>query len=879
MNVEVASTPLPATPIEPDDAARPASSFGTVWNLLLWQTVALIVQVVAVCMARQDANSDTPAEPAVLSCFGFALAFASALWFLTRVRLARAVRNAAVVCLGVTTAVQWRVNNPLQFTLGYDEQLHMRTLRDIVSSHSLFQRHPQLGVSPRYPGLESVTALFHQIGVPLVIAALAALLLARLVLVLALCDVVEHLTGSSRAGGLAVAAYAVSAPFVFFNTQFAYQTLALPLALAAVAFIARARWAQDPRLLLSGAGICLLAVVVTHHVTSWLTVGFLAVWTIAQRGGRARRRVLYGAVIAAVATTTWAIIQWSLLREYFGPIIDDYAAQITNGLHRTPFSDTAGNKDAAWERVFIFYYAASVTLVSTWLVLTWIRTIPLRLLPKTRSQPGGDVRGSAMNSSTVIRRYRGALVTYRDASTPHIRASAGPPRSRLNPRTAGCAENQRWSPIRRRPPGDSQLWGAPALLVLIVAMIPVVFAARLLPSGAELGDRSASFLFFPFSLLVADRAARWFRSKRQQLRSVPWDGLRAHRRVTLVRALTLVLATSAFAGGYLTGSGPDWARLPGRYLVSAYSRSQDAETFAAAHWARSALPPGSRIGADSQAADVISAQAGVWPVIQDNGLDVKPFYFADQWGPTQSELARRMHMRYLYVDQRLASERPHYYYFYKNDQVDETGKPQRLTRAELTKFDTVTGIHAIYRHGPIAIYDLIGLGVAEWRIGWSGKTPAVAGIPEQVGLGLLLGLALALMRSTVIKTVRTFQAAAGTSLTFAAGVGALCAASVAMLLSHIWLGPTVFLSMALVVLLVTRHGRADLLRRSAAALRWRWIAASLAVAVPVAAAIALSILDASRDDSSAVNVRVQSVKSPGTAACVPQTTASCNETR
>ena len=131
----------------------------------------------------------------------------------------------------------------------------------------------------------------------------------------------------------------MSAPFIFFNTQFAYQTLALPLAVAALAFIARARWADDPRPLLSGACVCLLAVVVTHHVTSWLTVGFLAVWTIAQRGGHARRRVFYGAVIAVVATTAWAMIQWSLLREYFGPIFVDWAGQVTGGLHRAPFSD------------------------------------------------------------------------------------------------------------------------------------------------------------------------------------------------------------------------------------------------------------------------------------------------------------------------------------------------------------------------------------------------------------------------------------------------------------------------------------------------------------------------------------------------------------
>jgi uncharacterized membrane protein len=110
-----------------------------------------------------------------------------------------------------------------------------------------------------------------------------------------------------------------------------------------------------------------------------------------------------------------------------------------------------------------------------------------------------------------------------------------------------------------------------------------------------------------------------------------------------------------------------------------------------------------------------------------------------------------------------------------------------------------------------------------------------------------------------------------------------------MLLAHIWLGPTVFLSMALVVLLANRHWATDLLRKSAARLRWRWIAASTVVAVLVAAAIAQSARGAAPgdlrrvqeilDDPSAVHIPVQRVKPAGSAACTGQTTASCDEAR
>ena len=181
----------------------------------------------------------------VLSDVSLAVIYASALWALTTAHLDRPTRNAAVLCLGVSPTLFWRATNPMLFT-GFDEQLHMRTLGDILSSHRLFEANPLLEVSPRYPGLEAVATLVHQLGVPTQAAAFLVILVCRVVLVTVLCDAIEHLSGSERAGGLAVAVYALSSQFVFFNSQFAYQTMALPLALAAVSFIARAQDSKDP---------------------------------------------------------------------------------------------------------------------------------------------------------------------------------------------------------------------------------------------------------------------------------------------------------------------------------------------------------------------------------------------------------------------------------------------------------------------------------------------------------------------------------------------------------------------------------------------------------------------------------------------------------
>ncbi len=394
VSLDVAGTPwratwrsaedgTPAGDVTPTPAANP---FGVIWILLLWQTAALVVQILAMYMARHGATAFAP----LVSAGAIGLTFASALWVLTSEPLSRGARNAAVLCLGVVTAVQWRVSDPLLFT-GLDEQLHLRTLRDILLSHSLFQPHPQLAVSSRYPGLEAVTAVFHQLGLPVMVAAMATVLAARVALVLTLCDAVEHLTGSPRAGGLAVAAYWVSAQFIFFNSQFAYQTLALPLAVAAIAFVARARWSDNPGPLLVGATVCLLAVAVSHHVTSFLTAAFLAVWTIAQRGKPAKRRVFYGALIATVATTLWAIVQWSLLQAYLGPIADDMATQVTGGFHRTPFHDDSGEAEPMWERLLMLYYAVAITAVVSLLMLISARSILRRWRSKAGREPAGDV--------------------------------------------------------------------------------------------------------------------------------------------------------------------------------------------------------------------------------------------------------------------------------------------------------------------------------------------------------------------------------------------------------------------------------------------------------------------------------------------------------
>jgi hypothetical protein len=418
--------------------------------------------------------------------------------------------------------------------------------------------------------------------------------------------------------------------------------------------------------------------------------------------------------------------------------------------------------------------------------------------------------------------------------------------------------------LQRMRPGllrnDRQQWKPQLWLVLIVALIPtLVFAARLVPDLSEYGDRLSTFLFLPFSFLVAAGIVYW-----------SWSAPRRH--VVRARLLVMVLVPAMFVGGYMVGSGPDWQWLPGKYRVSADHRAMDAETIAAVHWAYDALPAGSRVGADRASSALFLSQTQLWPIVEN--LGVTSMYFSDEWGPEQSDAARTVKLRYLYVDQRLADDLPAFGEYFRPWEALSEVTPQ-LTRDQLTKFDSVPGIQAVYRHGPIAIYDLSGLGVPELGSAGVGATRSLD-IPLQLVIGLLVGLALVFVGRSragriVVQAVKSLKDAAGRSLTFAVGIGALCFASFVLLLAHIWLGPTVFVSMGLIVLLFNRHGCAYLakkLRDSVARLHWRSIAASIVVALIVSAAIAQAVLDAyavnvSRvrsilDDPAAVHVSAQS---------------------
>jgi hypothetical protein len=174
--------------------------------------------------------------------------------------------------------------SPAGFTY-VDELDHWRSTMNLMQTGKLFTVNYVLPISPHYPGLEEVTAALASVtGLSIFVSGLIVAGVAHLLFVWVLYLVFAEISRSHRIAGLAVLCYACNSHFESFDSMFIYQTLALPffgLALLA-AWRLGSRQASGPRtgwLIL--AVLAIAATAVTHHVTSYVLVGALLIFTLA----------------------------------------------------------------------------------------------------------------------------------------------------------------------------------------------------------------------------------------------------------------------------------------------------------------------------------------------------------------------------------------------------------------------------------------------------------------------------------------------------------------------------------------------------------------------------------------------------------------------
>jgi hypothetical protein len=580
----------------------------------------------------------------------------------------REERIGLVVLLGLTLYIFKVLHSPFAFTYN-DEILHAYNASKVLQTGVLFSPNPILEVSPFYPGLVSVTAALASLsGLSVFEAGLVVVGVARFVFVLALYLFFEQVSRSSRAAGIAVFLYMTHSNFLYWSSQFAYESLALPLA-AMVLFMAVRRSTPQSRTDRAGFTILALigigAVVMPHHLTSYMLALILLLWSFTYLNGHLL--LLHG---------VRAPIQW-LARRISGRQLLQTRAQPPVGLLRGLRSAHAAGH--AWP--------GDLTLVTMTAALTWLLLVAMVTMKYL-----AGIFGRALFS--IIR-----LIAREEAGRALFVSETGyvPP---VWERLAGFSAVLLL--LLGLPFGLWYIWRyrrSDGMVLLLAGASLLYFGMlgfRFTSAGWETSNRASAFLYVGLSFVIAFGIV------------ASWPRRRGKRAAQLFFAVYLTIIS---IGSFIIG-WPPLLRLSQPLVVSAGSQVFEPQGITMARWAHAVLGPGHRVAVDLSNA---LAMLNYADQITYSGLiySVDALIRSPEIESWHLRALRDQRIRYIVVDRREMSwdnMRGLYFDRVKGNRIPDN---ELLDREAYTKFDQQAGMNRIFDSGNIVIYDtaaLIGVG-------------------------------------------------------------------------------------------------------------------------------------------------------------------------
>jgi hypothetical protein len=333
---------------------------------LIWLSVGVGLCLDAGALAESARDKTGAAEG--LFWLAILVPFLAQAVVLLAARPSARLRGLAIVLVGVYPTIIYRLLSPLVL-YNYDEHLHQRELVDLLQGGGLFKPNPLLPIGPYYPGLELFTGTVVRLtGLSSIVAINLVPVLCRLLFILALYFIAITVVRSKRAASLAVLLYAASPEYFNFTSKFAYETIALTLAMGAVLIIRRAQFettARARRRLMVLADIALVATVISHHVTSWITLAFLVAWSIVSPPSR-RKVVVQATAVMAIVVVVWTAAIIGKLSGYLGPVfggaVSNLSGVLGHGSGGQLFTQTTGYVNPEWQRLLLVVYAVLCTI-------------------------------------------------------------------------------------------------------------------------------------------------------------------------------------------------------------------------------------------------------------------------------------------------------------------------------------------------------------------------------------------------------------------------------------------------------------------------------------------------------------------------------------
>lgn len=227
-----------------------------------------------------------------------------------------------------------------------DELQHWLATTVLQQSGKLFQPNLALPPAVHFPGLaEMAAATSSMTGLTVTASGVIVAGVAHLVFVGMIFVTTLRASRSPAVAGVACALYATALHYLFFDSMFLYQTVALPFFMLTI-------WANRRWLAGSGWPFALLAIVsvmittVSHHVTAIALVGTLFLLAITELvlARPRRKRVFVLPVVALVVLLAWVLLVardvLAYLEEPITTVIDTVHVMIAGG-QTTASSTTA----------------------------------------------------------------------------------------------------------------------------------------------------------------------------------------------------------------------------------------------------------------------------------------------------------------------------------------------------------------------------------------------------------------------------------------------------------------------------------------------------------------------------------------------------------
>jgi hypothetical protein len=530
---------------------------------------------------------------------------------------------------------------------GPDEFAHTRQALEAFLTGDVGHTNYLLPITKEFPGLhQAASAIARLTGMSLWPAGLCVIVLAHVLSVLAIYQLVRMAGAPARGAAVGAVIYMLNPSWLYFNSVFSYESLALPLLLLCLAAtVAASRASQKLNLrAIAMAMLCVAVLPVVHHVTTIMLSLILILLVVARlvpfvvqtaRGGRRAEGERFWPLIFILGGLLASIAFWwsgltSRLLGYLGPELARGFGQLQKMLDGA--SQSSGRRSLFRNSLNPVYEIVCGYLFPFVLLALFLWSV---------------------------------AVLWRN---------------------------------RRRI--GSMPWAFAVLGAMFFASLPF-----LLTSGAEGAHRSWGFSFIGIAVVCGlvwplarvpggdDVTTRW----RSMWKVFGRPGVT----FGVIGILFTVLAFGSAAVGVKVSH-----RFPGIALVGDDGRSVSRESAAVAEWLAAHAPVDTRVMTDRFSSLQIGSLGRMATLRPSPSFPIWDLYMSA--APIRLEVLKQVFdskIKYFVVDSRMATTRPVLGIWFTRDEPG-AGGPDVFPRAAIDRFNCLPWLHAVYAAGPLTVYEV-----------------------------------------------------------------------------------------------------------------------------------------------------------------------------